>query len=231
MLLVNYSRPLRDLGRLDESARTAERAYAKAREAGYEVVVNQSLLSRVATYRLQHHLDAADATLGEVEPRLRAALPPGHVAFVSIASEHALIAQARGDSSAALAAMNEAVALVETAIKTGGQGSEILPMVLMRRSAIEFDLAELDAAATDARRSIELLKARMPADIHSSHLGRAYTALAHVLAKQGDVAGARAALQTALEHLDDAAGPDPPMTRDARELLTSLDASASAATK
>src|SRR6185437_13680032 len=51
MLLINYARVMSDLGRQQEAANYAERGYAKARQDGDQVVVNQSLLLRCAIYR------------------------------------------------------------------------------------------------------------------------------------------------------------------------------------
>jgi hypothetical protein len=66
MLLVNYGRTLRQLGRIDESARYAEEGYARAKSTGSEVVVNQSLLLRAAIYREQGNLARATTMLREV---------------------------------------------------------------------------------------------------------------------------------------------------------------------
>jgi serine/threonine-protein kinase len=224
MLLMNYSRTIRDLGRIDESAAVAESAYDKAKAAGYEVVVNMALLSRSSSYRLQGRLDAAAAMLAEVEPRLRAALPPGHIAFASLNAEKGQLDAARGNYAAALERFSESVAIVEAAMKAGGQGGDFLPTLLIRRSGIELEAGQLDTAAADARRAIELLEARTPRGLRTTFLGRAHYALGRALAAQGDEAAARVSLQVSLAHFEDSLGVEPPMTRDARELLVRVDA-------
>jgi tetratricopeptide (TPR) repeat protein len=151
------------------------------------------------------------------------ALPPGHVAFAALGSEQALLAQARGDAKTALVMINRAIAIVAAALKSGGQGADYLPTMLTRRSGIELALAQLDAAAADASKAVELLKANTPGDLHTTLLGRAYYALGRAREARGDTAGARTALQAALEHFNDALGAEAPMTRDARDLLARVD--------
>jgi tetratricopeptide (TPR) repeat protein len=119
MLLVNYGRVLNELQRLDEAASFAERAYAKALDAGQEVVINQSLLLRSGIYLDQGKLADAATLLDEVEQRLRTQLPPGHIAFGSLSSERGLLAQARGEPRAALDLTNRAIEIVKSSVQSG----------------------------------------------------------------------------------------------------------------
>src|SRR6266498_3714041 len=50
MLLTNYARTLRALGRWNEAARTAERAYFKAKQADDRTVFKQAMLLRARIY-------------------------------------------------------------------------------------------------------------------------------------------------------------------------------------
>src|SRR5262249_16480542 len=93
MVLVNYARVLRELHRTDEAADYAERGYAKAQQAGAQAIVGQSLLLRAQIYLDRKDLTRATAMLDEVEPQLQKSLPAGHIAFGSLASCRALIAQ------------------------------------------------------------------------------------------------------------------------------------------
>ncbi len=74
MLLVNYARVLRDLGRPEQAAGYAEMGYEKGLVAGHEVVVNQALLLRASIYRELGDFTRAGAVLAEVETRLRKVL-------------------------------------------------------------------------------------------------------------------------------------------------------------
>jgi serine/threonine protein kinase/tetratricopeptide (TPR) repeat protein len=211
MSLVNYGRALYDLGRLDEAGDYAERGYAKALQAGDEVPVAQALLLRAGIYRGQGDLGRSTRMLSEVEPRLQRTLPPGHVAFASLASERALNAQAVGDLRTALDFSNLAVAIVEASIKAGRQGGDRLPSVLARRSDIEFQLGRADLAAADAAEALRVLQKTAQPGTFSSTFGRAYLALGRALRAQGKRDEAGVALRAATEHLQNALGPDHPI--------------------
>lgn len=173
MLLVNYARVLRDLRRLDEASDYSERAYDKARQAGDDVVMNQSLLVRGTTYRDRGDLRRAGEMFDEVEPRLRAHLPPGHIAFASLASERALLAQASGDVPAALAYAERALAIAEASIASGGQGRDYIPAILTRKAGIELQLGRTQAARADAERAVSLLTATVEPGTTSFQLTQA----------------------------------------------------------
>jgi tetratricopeptide (TPR) repeat protein len=218
MLLANYARVLVDLGRPNEAADYAERAYAKAQQADDPVAINQSLLLRSKIYRERGDLTRAAAMLAEVEPRLRRNLPPGHYAFGSLASERALNAQASGDLGTALKLANQAAAIVEAAVRIGQQGAFLLPIVLGRRSSVELQLGRPDDAAADASRALSQLQAAGQPGTYSSTLGRAYLTLGRALEAQGKQVEAHTAFRSALEHIQSALGQDHPDTRSARQL-------------
>lgn len=218
MLLLNYGRTLRELGHLDDAADYADRAYAKAQQAGHEVVIDQSLIERARIYREKRDFGRAAAMLAEAEPRLRRNLPPGHYAFASVASERSLISLADGDLPDALRLANEAVAIDEAAIKAGGQGAGVLPTFLLHRSTVELEARRPDDAAADGDRALSLLQAAAQPGTLSSNLGRAYLTLGRALQAQGKREEARVAFQSAAEHLQNALGPDHPDARTARQL-------------
>ena len=222
MLLLNYGRALRELGLLDKAADYAERAFASADKSGQQVVVNQSLIERARVYRDMGDLHRALTMLAEVEPRLRRALPPGHYAFAGIASERSLIALAQGDPNNALKLANDAVAIDEAAIKSGGQGAALLPIFLARRSADELAVGHPDDAAASAARAMSLLQATVPVGTFSCNLGRAYLAFGRALEAQGKLQEARGAFQSASEHLRNALGPDHSDTRSAEQLAAEV---------
>ncbi|QNI33574.1 protein kinase [Alloacidobacterium dinghuense] len=221
MLLVNYARSLHELHQFDKAADYAERGYAKAKESGAEVVVGQSLLLRALIYTDRKDLGRATAMLNEVEPRLRRGLPPGHIAFATLASNRALIAQARGDLSAALEDSNEAVAISEAAMKAGHLGGDYLPIFLARRSDVELQLGHLDQAEADATRGLSMLQASAQVGMFSSTLGHTYFTLGKVLQAEGKSQEAHIAFRSAAEHLQSALGPDHVDTRSALQLAES----------
>jgi serine/threonine-protein kinase len=218
MVLNNYARSLRDLARLDDAADYAERAYGAAVQSGHELAINQSLLERARIYIARGDLARAAAALAEVEPRLQEALPPGHYAFASVADGHALIALAKGDLAEALKLSDQAVAIVEAAIKSGGQGSFYLPSLLVRRADIKLKAGRAPEAAADAGRALSLLQSSAPAGTLSSSQGRAYLSLARALEAEGKSEESLAASRSAVEQLQSALGPDHPDTLSARQL-------------
>ncbi len=219
MLLLNYGRSLKELERLNEAAKFAELAYAKAKAAGDQTVVNQSLLVRTAIYRSQGDLERAAEMLTELEPMLRRSLPPGHVAFASLALQQALNAQARGDVQKALDLANQVVTIAEEAIKAGREGAGYLQVYLVSRSNIHLQLGHLGEAAADAGRALKILLDASQMESFSAALGRAYLALGRALSPQGKDEEARAAFRFAIENLQSALGADHSETRAARQLL------------
>ncbi len=206
MLMVNYARALRELGRSAEAADYAERGYKKAQQAGHQIVVNQSLLLRSIIYRAMGNPALASEMISEVEPRLRHDLPAGHIAFASVAIERALNAQASGDSSSALAYSAQAVAIAEAAIKAGGQGADYLPIMLRRRADIELQAGRLNQAAEDARRAVSLQEKLSEPGTFSSIVGHSYFTLGKALLAQGKKEEARSAFAVAVQHLESSLG-------------------------
>jgi serine/threonine-protein kinase len=216
MLLNNLARTLGELLRLAEAQGYADRAYARARQAGDEVVVNQSLLVRASLYRQLADLERAAKMLAEVEPRLTRMLPRGHWAFGSLASQKALLAQARGDFAAAKVAADRAVAIAETS-----QREDFLQLVLLRRAELELQMLLWDQARADAARALVTWPAVRQPGIFSSRVGRCNMALGRALRAQGKPDEALVAFASAIEHLQPSLGPDHPEMREARRLAAS----------
>jgi serine/threonine-protein kinase len=214
MPLNNLARLLCELHRLPEAASYAERAHAQALRAGSDIVANQSLLVRAAIYREQGRLSRAAEMLAEVGPRLERTLPAGHVAFAALALEQGLLAQASGDSRAALADLDKAVAIAEAS----PQGPSLMSTLLLGRSASRLAAGRPDDAGADAARALEQ-QARDPG-ASSSRLGRAFLALARARRSQGRVEEAQRAAASAFEQLLPSLGAGHPDTREARQLAT-----------
>jgi tetratricopeptide (TPR) repeat protein len=209
MLLTNYARTLMDLGHLSEARDYADRAYADARRAGDESVVTFSLYLRNLVYLRLGDLARAAATLAELEPR-ETRLPPGHYRLASLASQRALLAQARGETEAARAGHDRAIALSE---KRDAQGLHVL-----RRSIFALEDGRAEQARADAERALALEEGAAAPGTFSSRVGLAHLVLARALRAQGKLADARAAATAAREHLEPSLGADHPDTRAARDL-------------
>jgi eukaryotic-like serine/threonine-protein kinase len=215
MLLINYSRALRDLGRLDEATDYAERGYAKAQQAGDAMATGQVLFLRASIYRTKGDLKRSAKMLSEVEPRL-GRLPAGHIALGVLASQQSLNAEAGGDTAAALVLADKAVAIAEGS--SNGRGSYYLQNFLVGRSDIERELGRADQAAADAGRAVTLSLQDTQPGTFSSHLGRAYLALGRALQGQGKQDEARAAFRSAAQNLESTVGPGGPDAYPARQL-------------
>jgi len=220
MLLVNYGRTLRELGRSREAADYVERGYASAVRAGDQVVTNQSLLVRARIYRDQGDFTRAAAMLAEVEPRLRQSLPAGHLAFATLASEYSLLAAAQGDLPLGLQRVNEGLTITEASIRAGHRGEDYLPVLLMARSDIERRLDRADAAAGDANLALSMLQKSTEPGILTTHLGRAHYAVGQALLAQGKRDEARGAFHEAAENFRDTLGPEHPDTVSSRRLAS-----------
>jgi serine/threonine-protein kinase len=218
MLLNNYARVLRDLGRYDEAADYAERAYARAGAAGAEVVINQSLLTRAEIYSARGDPVRAVAMLQEVEPRLRKALPAGHVAFAAVQRGYSTAALARGDLPAALDYTSAAIALFDTSIKAGGTGVDTIIGLFGRRADIERQLGQVDRAVSDAEQGLTLALAHVAPGSLSALVGRAQLARGRALEAKGKPAEAAADYEAAVRQLETTVGPDRPETQAARQL-------------
>ncbi len=219
MLMVNYARVLRELGRLPEAAGFAERAYEKALAANQEVVVNQTLILRGSIYRDQSNFAQAAGMLNEVEPRLRRALPEGHIAFASIASEQAMNAEAVGDLGRAREYANRALAIAQASVSAGRQGSDYIPTLLLRRSKIDLLEHRVAEAVEDATKGLALLKQAAAPNSFSGNLGRAHLSAGRAWSAQGKTDEAGAAFRLAVQHLEKALGPDHADTLAAKALV------------
>jgi serine/threonine-protein kinase len=218
-LVTDLARSLSDLGQLGEAARFAEQAYASARQGGDEELANQAMLVRSLVYIKQRRTREAEAMLDEVEPRLTRALPRGHYAFAAVAMLRALLAQARGQLTAAIVEADRADSIVQANVAAGRPISGYLPTAVLRRRAdIQRALGRLPEAERDANRAIELLEKQAEPGEPNANVGLAYLSLAHVLKAEGRADEAHRAFATAAEQLEPSLGANHATTREARAL-------------
>jgi tetratricopeptide (TPR) repeat protein len=215
MLLNNLARSLRDLGRLREAADYADRAYAGAKETSNGTVVGQSLVIRASTYRLLGELDRAEKMIDEADALWKKSRSPAYSGFPSLASERAMVAQARGDLRTALLRTDEAMRLMEPIRE---QFPEQFARILGRRAKLELEMGRSKEAESDARAVLDVLTKVIEPGALSSIVGRNCVALGKALAAQGKIEAARAQFRAAVPHLSAALGADHPETAEARRL-------------
>jgi serine/threonine protein kinase len=218
MLLRNYASTLRVLNRLDEATDYAERAYAKALQTDDQDVLYTGSYTRALIYIDRKDYERAANALSQLEPRLLRTFPPDNYWFGLQASVQAILVSSKGDPQAALPLADKAVAIVENAIKAGHAGKNILPIVLMRRSAIELDTAQPGPAGEDAQKAIALLQADGSPGAFSNNIGSAYLLLGQAFRAQGKNAEATTAFQSAAENLRATLGSNHPDTRRSQEM-------------
>jgi serine/threonine protein kinase/tetratricopeptide (TPR) repeat protein len=220
MLMTNYAQQLLDLGRLAEAQDYAQNALESAKRAGDEVVINQTLLRLARIYRGQHDFARSLAQLDEVEPRLRSALPPGHYAFVALASERSQTLELEGDAARALDLANLAIDMCHEIARQGNACAQYLPNLLRHRASVEMALRQFASAEGDARRALQLSLQQTGPGEFSQSTGQAYLSLARCLEAQGRDSEGRAMAQHAADQLEKSIGADHPDTRSARELAS-----------
>jgi hypothetical protein len=118
--------------------------------------------------------------------------------------------------------MHTAVTLADRAValaEADPHTVEWLERCLVRRSALALRMRRLEAAIADAARAVALVVERTDPGSHSFHAGRAFLVLGRALAATGRSGEARAALTSALQHLESTLGEGHPETRTARQLL------------
>jgi len=165
-------------------------------------------------------LSRAAGMLAEAELRIQRDLPAGHYGFASVMSERALQLQAHADLHGALDNADRAITLVEKTVKEGGEGSFYLPVFLVRRSDLELRLGRSGDASADAERAVAMLEQTVQPGTFSCDLGRAWLVRGRAYQANGRHEEARAALTSAVNHLQNSLGPDHPDTRTAQLLLS-----------
>jgi eukaryotic-like serine/threonine-protein kinase len=222
MLLNNYARVLGELGRFDKAADYVERAHDKAERAGDQVVITQSLLVHAANYRQRGDLQRAAATLDQVEPRLRKALPPGHIAFATVLLQRSQIAQAAGDFQSAFDLADQALSIARAAVAASRTSPDYLPHFTSRHAEAALKIGRADLAVADASETLKTWRRVIPAATLSSGVGLASLALGNALEAEGKHEAAREAFASAAKHLESALGPEHPDTQRARQLAAAI---------
>ena len=220
MLLTNLARPLVDLGRYREAAAIADRAAVLATEAGYTVVYNQGLLLRAGIYRQLGDFARAGALLDEFGVRAARDIPPGHMAHDLLVTDRGRLDAARGDTAAAAAAFDRAIAALDMPDDDRRLG---LQRALLSRARLRLDTGQGAAALADAERLVQLVRASSDESAMNYNLGRAWLVLGQALAVSARGDEARRALDTARRHLEATVGPDHAEARETRAALAALD--------
>lgn len=217
--LQAYADTLRELGRLDEAADYAKRAYSTNLSTNKnKMVLMMCLTVQERIYRDQGEFARAETTFSDLETLTRSLLPPGYYYFSILDSDRSLLSQAEGKLDLALASGDLAVSSDEASIRAKGQGAPWLPVFLHQRAALEVAAKRPEKAIADAGRAISLLQTSLGPDALSAHIGRSYFQMGRALEAQGKREEARAAFGKAAQHLEQTLGREHAETRAARQL-------------
>lgn len=126
------------------------------------------------------------------------------------------------DLPAAALGADSAIAILEAS----GQGADLMPILLTRRSELELEMRRFAEARADAAKALELASAGAEAGAASSDLGVAHLTLGRALLAGGELELARAAFASAVQHLRPSLGPDHPQTRTAEQLARKVSGNA-----
>ncbi|MGH9523284.1 MAG: protein kinase domain-containing protein, partial [Terriglobales bacterium] len=204
--LGNYALTLYLLGRYDEAAPYAERAYDKAVAAGDNMATDFALLHRARIYRGQDALSRSRAMLAEVAARMARKYKPGSLPFGVLAFEQAQTAQAAGDLQDAGQSINHALDIVDVLARTGHAPPDYQSRMLTVRAAIELQLGRPGNAVDDASRAARLAEQVAIPGSSSVFVGQADLVLGRALQAQGDSQQAQAAFRSAVANLEPTLG-------------------------
>jgi eukaryotic-like serine/threonine-protein kinase len=211
MLLNNLGRTLIEIQQAAQGAEYAERAEARARQAGAENVVSMCLNVRATAYRELGQLDRAADALNEFEARWTKQFPPGHIGFAAVASQRSLLNLARGNMADALTEADRAITVCEAS----SECRDRLAIFLVRRATVKMKLHQAASAQGDAERALTLHQEAIGTEALSSWIGRTYFVLGQALEARGKREEARTAYTAAVKHLEVSLGKNHPETLEA----------------
>ena len=217
-LLGNYAYALYQLGRVDEAAPYAERAYKEAIASGDTMAADFALMHRARIYRGQAKFARSRAMFSQLAGRLAHKYKPDSLPFAVLALEQAQTAEAAGDLHSAGDFINHAIKTMHTLAAKGHGSPEFLGKMLTARADIELQLGRAADAVEDATEAQRLAEDSAVPGNSSSDIGHACLALARALHMLGRTQPAQTAFRSAAENLEATLGPNLPETQEALRL-------------
>src|SRR5262249_45731923 len=146
-----------------------------------------NLANRAGTYATMGDIDRAERELAKLAPEIGKSIAPDSVPAMSITYIGARIAAARGRTDEALAGYSSVIEFFDR------RGMAIAPVArtLNARAEVRLTTGDLEAALADAERSLQIAHAVQGDSPRSSQTGLAYSLLARVRERRGDLAEAR----------------------------------------
>jgi len=212
-LLANRARALEALGRYQAARDAYDVCLQKGPDGAIAAMEQFCLLGVASVERERGNLAVADEYLDKTAANINPNVPEGFPARATLHMMRAKVAISRRQFAVARKELDIVFANAK------------MPPMILTASMIrgELGLAEnsLSAALEDARRAVTLAKQLQGGVPYSSRVGQASLLLARIYVGQGNVAQAKQAAQTAVEHLAATVDTDHPSLTAARELTLS----------
>jgi tetratricopeptide (TPR) repeat protein len=172
--------------------------------------MDQSCLLGIASVERElGNLAGAEEYIAKTAASISPTVPEGFPARVTLRMMRAKVAMSRGQFTPARAELD--------AVLANARMDALVMTASLIRGELSLQENKLAAAMEDARRASTIARQAQGGVPYSSRVGQASLLVARVLAKQGDMSGAREAAQTAIDNLTQTVDADHPWLRQARE--------------
>jgi eukaryotic-like serine/threonine-protein kinase len=209
-LIGNLARTLELAGRYSEALRLYEDAARVGRATARTDSLAFALLGQAGVYAEMGNADQAEALIEELRIALGGTIPSGPPAL-TVMQLTGRIALLRGHLEEARRTLSDVLA----ANLRQGRGNASAVMTRLYLADIALRLKQPDEAATLAQSALAEAQALQAGIRYSNRTGLSYLSLAEARLAQGHTNDARQTLTSALDHLQQALGPDHPATRRA----------------
>jgi serine/threonine protein kinase len=209
-LVGNRAHALEALGRYGDAAKGYAQCVALSVQAGSVSIHAFCLLGLESVAQESGNLAAAEDYLREAAAFITPSVPAGYPAVLALCVARGRIALARGSAQESRTELEAALA--------NGKSASVASAALLTRSELNLSDGKLAEAEADARQLLSIVREAQGGIPYSNRTGLAWLMLGRVLAKEGNAAGAREALQAAVIHLSNTVDADHPMLQQARQL-------------
>jgi serine/threonine-protein kinase len=217
-MLGNYAFGLEALGRYDEALKEYDRTFLSGAQTGYVGAQAYALIGKAGVLVQLKDFAQAQSNLDRAEQLMKGTVPEGHPAQMRRMMIQALIDAAQGRPANANATVNRVIEL----LSARGSSHAAMANAYRQRAELESRQGNGKLAEADARKALQVAQGLQGGKPFSGDTGLAYLTLGGILRQTGDVAGAQAALQAAVDHLTNSVGADHPDTLRAQGLLAQL---------
>ena len=212
-LLANRAKALDAIGHLEEARAEYVRCDGETQRTDKVLIRVYCLLGLATVAREQGDLTAARQSVAQAAQVVGDKAPAGSPAMIAIQSQRGQLAFIQGRNAEARAELDAAI------------GTKSPPFLTMGPRSTRAELYALEgnipAAESEARQALQLAQLQQGGIPYSNRVGLVWLSFGKVLAKKGDTGQARAAFQSAVDHLSHTVDEGQPALREARQWLAS----------